>query len=286
MELHHRRRITRRLEWAADIATFIEQFIHLPPVGIPQILHSIIETDDSDEIEFAAEKLRDHWGLGRGPIRELSSKMEENGFILINERVECRDMDAVSAWQGGRPFILFSSEVVSGPRTAFNLAHELGHMILHAGVEVTDKNISRVEKQADRFAGALLLPRESFGAELLGTSLGYLLSLKSRWGVAVSAMAYRAKDLGIFNVNQQGYIMKQLNARGIKVREPLDDQFKMRKPSVLAESIRMLTTNSVQTTDEMQKALGLNLGDVENICGVPKGFLDTRVVQFQPRQRN
>ena len=87
-------------------------------------------------------------------------------------------------------------------------------------------------------------------------------------------------------MNQQGYIMKQLNARGIKVREPLDDQFKMPRPSVLAESIRMLTANSVQTTDEMQKALGLNLADVESICGVPKGFLDTRIVQFQPRQRN
>ncbi|HWY84068.1 MAG TPA: XRE family transcriptional regulator [Roseiarcus sp.] len=286
MELHHRRRITRRLEWGADIATFIEQFIHLPVVKLPQMPHSIIELHDNEEIERAAEKLRDYWGLGRGPIRALSSRLEENGFILLNEKVGCQDMDAVSAWQGGRPFVLFSSEVESGPRVAFNLAHELGHMILHAGVEVTDKNIALVEKQANFFAGALLLPRESFGAELLGTSLGYLLSLKSRWGVAISAMAYRAKELGIFNLNQQGYIMKQLNARGIKLREPLDDQFKMPRPSVLAESIRMLTANSVQTTDEMQRALGLNLADVESICGVPKGFLDTRIVQFQPRQRN
>ena len=286
MELHSRRRITRRLEWGADIATFIEQFIHLPAVNLPQIPRSIIDEHDSEEIERAAEKLRDYWRLGRGPIRELSSKLEENGFILINEKVECQDMDAVSAWQGGRPFILFSSEVVSGPRTAFNLAHELGHMILHAGVEVTDKNITLVEKQANLFAGALLLPRDSFGAELLGTSIGYLLSLKARWGVAISAMAYRAKELGIFNVNQQGYIMKQLNYKGIRVREPLDDQFTMRRPSVLAECVRMLTANSVQTTDEMQKALGLNLADVESICGVPSGFLDTRIVQFQPRPRS
>lgn len=285
MELHHRRKITRRLEWAADIANFIERFIHLPDVNIPHVDQSVVDDDSAEFIELAAERLRDMWGLGRGPVLNLSSKLEENGIILVYESVGCNDMDAVSAWQGGRPFILFSSDVKSGPRTSYNLAHELGHLILHSGVEVNDKNIAKIEKQANYFAGALLLPRESFGAELLGTSIGYLKSLKARWGVAISAMAYRAKELGVFNANQQGYIMKQLNALKIRVQEPLDDKFPVAPPCVLAECLRMLISNGVQTPDQIQYAVGLNLSDVESLCGVDRGYLDTRVVRFQPRQR-
>jgi Zn-dependent peptidase ImmA (M78 family)/transcriptional regulator with XRE-family HTH domain len=285
MELHHRRRITRRLEWARDIATYIEKYIDLPFVNIPHVEENILDSDDISFIEAASECLRDLWGLGRGPIRDLSSKMEENGFILIYEEVKCNDMDAVSAWQGGRPFILYSSGIESGPRTLFNLSHELGHVILHSGVEVSDKNINRIERQANAFAGAFLLPRESFGEEVLGTSLGYLKSLKARWGVAISAMAYRAKELGIFNVNQQAYIMKQLNARNERIREPLDDIVTMKQPSVLAECLRMLISNGVQNTDQIQRELGINLEDIESLCGVPSGFLDKRVVRFQPRPR-
>jgi Zn-dependent peptidase ImmA (M78 family)/DNA-binding XRE family transcriptional regulator len=285
MELHHRRRITRRLEWAGDIATYVEKFIHLPEVRLARIDQVITESDASDAIEQAAEKLRDLWKLGRGPVRNLVEILEENGIILIYERVACPDMDAVSAWQGGRPFVLFSSEVESSPRTSFNLAHELGHILLHAGVEISDKNINKIERQANAFAGAFLLPRESFGAEVIGTSVGYLGSLKSRWGVAISAMAYRAKDLGIFNLNQQAYVMKQLNALGLRMREPLDDQFEVHPPTVLAESLRMLVTNGVQTPDQIQMAIGLNLSDIESLCGVQKGFLDTSVVQFRPRPR-
>lgn len=285
MELHHRRRITRRLEWAADIVNFIEQFIHIPDVNVPHFDQSVLDDDNAEIIEQAAERLRDMWGLGRGPLLNLVSKLEENGIILVYESVECADMDAVSAWQGGRPFILFSSDVKSGPRTSYNLAHELGHIVLHSGVDVNDKNISKIEKQANYFAGALLMPRESFGAELIGTSIGYLKSLKSRWGVAISAMAYRARELGIFNANQQGYIMKQLNALKIRIQEPLDDKFPVAPPCVLAESLRMLITNGVQTPDQIQKTLGLNLSDIESLCGVDAGYLDTRVVRFQPRPR-
>lgn len=284
MEQQHRRRILRRLEWAHDITTFVEQFIDLPEVKLPSIEFDD-DQDDDERIEQAAEKLRDSWGLGRGPIRNLASLMEANGIILVREAVQCPDMDAVSCWIGGRPFVLLSDEVTSAPRSSFNLAHELGHLLLHAGVEVSARNLDRIERQANRFAGALLLPRESFSQEVLGTSISYFKLLKGRWGVAIAAMVYRCKDLHLLNVHQHKYLMRQMNALGIRKVEPLDDAFTVERPSILAESVKMLVEHGVQARSQLEASLTLNLGDVESLCGVPAGYLDDRVVRFQPRPR-
>jgi Zn-dependent peptidase ImmA (M78 family)/transcriptional regulator with XRE-family HTH domain len=284
MEQHHRRRIARRLEWTRDIAAYVDRFIELPGVNLPKIEFDV-EFATNDEIELVAETLRDHWKLGRVRVRNLASVLEENGIILVHETVECPDMDAVSCWQGGRPFILSSAEINSGPRSTYNLAHELGHIVLHAGVEVSAENLSQIEKQANRFAGAFLLPRETFSQEVLGTSVSYFKSLKKRWGVAIAAMAYRCRDLKIFNENQFSYLMRQMNAQRIRKVEPLDDAFPVEKPSLLAQSLRMIIEKGVQTREQLEAALSLNLSDVESLCGVPKGYLDLRIVAFAPRQR-
>lgn len=284
MEQPHRRRISRRLEWARDITVYLEHFIQVPVVNFPTIEFNA-ETDDTDQIEIAAETLRDFWRLGRGPIRDLPLTLEKNGIVLVHEAVNCADMDAVSCWLDGRPFVLFSAQVLSGPRSLYNLAHELAHITLHAGVEVTTKNLDRIEKQANRFAGAFLLPRETFSQEILGNSIGYFKALKQRWGVAISAMAYRCKDLKILSANQYAYLLKQMNALKIRRVEPLDDAFPIASPCLLAESIKMILEHGVQTREQLQEALKLNPTDVENLCGIPPGYLDTRVIPFQPRPR-
>ena len=282
MELHHRKRITRRMEWAHDIVAYLEQFIELPPVALPTIEFDP-SSDDNDQVENAADKLREHWALGRGPLRDLSAIMELHGIILVRETVDCPDMDAVSCWQAGRPYALFSAEIESGPRNAYNLAHELAHIILHSNVEITADNLNRIERQADRFASAFLLPQETFSREVLGTSLNHFLFLKEKWGVSIAAMAYRCKDLGIINSNQFSYIMRQMNIQKIRKREPLDDKFQVRAPSILGESVKMLIDKGVQAKADIEEALALNLADIEKLCGLPSGYLDTRVVPFSPR---
>jgi len=280
MEQHHRRRITRRLQWAADICALVEHFVELPKVNLPEISFDP-ELADEEDIERAAEATRDHWGLGRGPVRNLAALLEKNGAIIVREPVSCPDMDAVSCWICARPFILLSEEVSSGPRDAYNLAHELGHIILHAGVELNSSNLDKIEKQANRFASAFLLPRDSFSNEVLGTSLGYFVTLKQRWGVSIAAMAYRCKDLEIFTDNQFSYLFKQMNWKKIRKVEPLDEAFPVNTPSVLADAVKMLIEHGVYTREQIETALSMNMADVEALCGVPAGYLDTRVVRIQ-----
>jgi Zn-dependent peptidase ImmA (M78 family)/transcriptional regulator with XRE-family HTH domain len=282
MELHHRKRISRRLEWAGDIVGYLEQFLDLPDVLLPPVEFDPA-SDSVAQIENVADAVRESWVLGRGAIRDLSATMESHGFILVREHVSCSDMDAVSCWQAGRPYVLYSADVTSGPRNIYNLAHELGHMLLHSSVEVTSDNLSLIEKQADRFASALLLPQDTFSKEVLGTSLDHFLFLKKKWGVSIAAMAYRCKDLGILNDNQHGYIMRQMNLKKIRKHEPLDEFFQVREPSILGESVKMLLDNGVQNRNQIEEALALNLADIEGLCGLPIGHLDSRVVQFRPR---
>lgn len=283
MEQRHRKRIARRLQWAGDITALADEFIELPAVDIPH-LDFDPETADEHEIEEAAEFLREYWGLGIGPIVNLANLLESKGIIIVRESVDCPDMDGVSCWINGRPFILLSAEVTSGPRDLFNLAHELAHIFLHALVEVTDKNLAMIEKQADRFASAFLMPSEAFAKEVFGTSLDFFKTLKKRWGVAIAAMAYRCKDLNIITDNQLSYIFRQLNAQRIRKVEPLDDAFFVARPKVLGDAIRMLVEHGVCKRPDIEKRLGLNLRDVESLCGVDPGYLDTKVisVQFRP----
>lgn len=132
-------------------------------------------------------------------------------------------------------------------------------------MEMSSRNLDKIEKQANRFAGALLLPRETFAKEVLGTSIGYFKYLKERWGVAISAMVYRCKDLGVLSKSQQAYLMRQMNYLKIKEVEPLDDQFPAGEPSVLAESLQMLINNGVQTKSQVEQAIPVNLADVERL---------------------
>ena len=280
MQSHHRRRIYRRLQWTGDIISLLERYLELPAVNLPDVpFRSDTATDE--DIEAAAEALRDHWSLGRGPIRNLAEVVEANGILIVRDAVRCPDMDAVSCWIGGRAIVLLSAEVSSGPRDLFNLCHELAHLVLHAGEEVTSENLDRLEKQANKFASAFLLPQSSFSREVLGTSLGYFITLKERWGVSVSAMAMRCKALGIFNDNQTSYLFRQMNAQGIRKSEPLDDAFAVAEPHVLPEGMQMLINHGVCTSADVEEALGLNLSDVEQLCSLPAATLDRKVVSLQ-----
>jgi Zn-dependent peptidase ImmA (M78 family)/DNA-binding XRE family transcriptional regulator len=280
MQRPDRLRIGRRLEWAHFISEFLAQHVELPPVCLPDISFDF-ESDDDERVEEIADELREFWRLGFGPLTDLAPILEYNGVILIEEYVRCEDMDAVSRWQGGRPYILYARETESSPRKLFNLAHELAHLILHTAIEVNSKNLDRMERQANRFAGAFLMPRRTFAREVANTSIDYLISLKSRWRVSVAAMVYRCKEIGILTPYQVKYIWKQMNSRGMRKKEPLDTAFGLSSPSVLASAIDMLVASRRKYPSQIAEELALNAQDIESLCAVPPGTLLNKVVPLR-----
>lgn len=284
MQRPDRLRVGRRLEWTYYIAEYLGEFVELPPVHLPEIEFDY-ESDDHERIEEIADSLREFWGLGFGPITDLAPILEYNGIILVEDEVSCDDMDAVSRWQGGRPYVLYSREVESNPRKLFNLAHELGHLVLHTSIEVNSRMLDRMENQANRFAGAFLLPRRTFAREVANTSLDYLISLKDRWRVAVAAMVYRCKDLGILNAYQVKYIWKQMNARNIRRREPLDNAYPLSAPSVLSTAFDMIVESGARSPSVVAEELALNGDDIEALVGLASGTLQNKVVPLRLNER-
>lgn len=276
-----RQRIARRLEWSADIVSYVERFIELPRVNLPAV-EGVGTAANLEWLEIVAEAVREKWELGSLPIEYLAPTLETNGIVLIKEPVQCADMDAVSRWQAGRPYILLSEDKHSLPRENFDLAHELGHIICHSHVEVTSENLATVERQANYFAGALLLPRKSFPQEVLSTSLNYFLELKKRWRVSVQAMVYRCKDLGLLSKHQVAYLWRQV---GRRTSEEFDDAFEPERPTVLSAALSMLIQNGVQSRAQIVEALKLNHSDIERLSGSAPGFLDSKVISLELKRK-
>jgi Zn-dependent peptidase ImmA (M78 family)/transcriptional regulator with XRE-family HTH domain len=282
MKKHERDRIARRLDWLQDIVSYLEQFMELPPVHLPAPDE---QRSDADAIEETADLVRKQWYLGRGPIPDVVALLEANGIVVVREPVHCDDMDAVSCWQLGRPVVLLASDKGSAARSRWDAAHELGHIVLHSGMDVDSKNLARLENEANRFAGAFLLPADSFTREVTSSSIDTFKALKRRWKVSIAAMIFRSKDLGIFNSNQIQYLWRQRAARGWTRVEPFDQDMQLERPRFLAYIVNQMLDNGVQSKQDFQDKILLCSDDIEQLCGLEAGRLDPTVVRFPSRMR-
>jgi Zn-dependent peptidase ImmA (M78 family) len=152
------------------------------------------------DADRAAQYLREHWNLGNDPIPNLVELLEERGIkVLVVDSEENIDGLAAQVRRSrGEPVpVIVIRRGVHGERQRFNLAHELGHMVMD--VQGDDKFC---EKAAHRFAGAFLMPAEALWSNVgrHRSSIGWseLFALKQLLGASVQAITYRCADLGIF----------------------------------------------------------------------------------------
>jgi Zn-dependent peptidase ImmA (M78 family) len=124
-----------------------------------------------------------------GPIRNLTSAIERAGVCIV-PLIALPGIDGLSSWVNGVPVIGISTSI-PGDRFRFTLAHELMHLLVHS------RPTDYTESEANRFAGALLMPQTEFESVLpVRPQLRDFVNLKSSWGIAVSALVYRAHELG------------------------------------------------------------------------------------------
>lgn len=170
-----------------------------------------------EEAEQAAVELRKKWDLGSDPVEDLCGQLENRGVKVIAIDGP-QGFDGFSCWVNDRiPVIAFNVNA-PGDRQRFNLAHELGHLLLGAGHTVD------VEKAAHRFAAAFLVPASAASNELgrkrSNLSFDELLLLKQRYGVSIQAWIRRAFDLGIISQQTYSLLCRRLSARGWRTQEP------------------------------------------------------------------
>lgn len=166
--------------------------------------------NDFNDAEKAAEKFRNFIEISnKQPISDLINILENLGIIIIqvkNYDNRFSDFDGLSEIVEGVPVIVLLDGITDGARQRFTIAHELGHLILDIKNEKID-----AEKLANRFASALLMPKEAiineFGLFRKNISFYELNAFKNEYKVSYAAIVYRLKDLNIINE----YLYKKLN---------------------------------------------------------------------------
>jgi len=267
-------------EWFVQTAKYLDGFVNYPNPSLfetapsqPNARYSI------DEINDIALSVRKQWGLGPGPISNVLALLESKGIVVCRYEMEGENVEAFSFWSGPRPFIFMASEKEAGVRLRYDLAHELGHLILHRWVERSEledrATLKAVEAEADKFAGAFLLPSTSFPNEVYTTRLDAFLPLKERWKVSIQAMVYRCRDLDIINEDQALNLYKQISFRKWRKKEPFDDprRIPLEQPRLLKRAIELVLESGRKHPDEILNELHLSADWIEAFCALQPGSL-------------
>lgn len=167
--------------------------------------------------EAAALSLRQAWGLGVLPIKNMVHLLESKGIRVFSLSENCVEVDAYSIWRGLRPFV-FLNMGKSGERRRFDAAHELAHLVLHRHAS---PNGVEAEKEAHAFAGAFLMPTASMKAigRVIPT-LDYIFHLKKKWIVSAAAMTLRLHEVGHLTYYHYNRLYVELSRKGFRTTEP------------------------------------------------------------------
>jgi Zn-dependent peptidase ImmA (M78 family) len=215
--------------------------------------------------EEAAATIRRVWRVPAGPIQDLTALVEAAGAVVLPVDFGVSSVLAAYAHpRGEHRWCFMNTRSQDGARARFSMAHELGHALLHWDRfdAPTGKD---AEREAHRFAAALLMPREevlaTFGRARL--TLDELLVYRPRWGVSVQALATRLRDLGLMTPTQYTRFYKQISARGWRRSEP--GLVPLEEPTVLAEALTVHRRQHAYSDEDFANITGFNIARLRGL---------------------
>ena len=237
------------------VVSFIDSKLKLPKYDFP-----IYDISTPEKAERAAERCRFHWELGVGPIGSMVRVVENAGAVVTTFETSTKEIDALSI-ASPRPIVIMKSDEVSACRARFGHAHEIAHFVGHDGRLTGDKGS---EAEANRFAGAFLMPRSSFVKEFPqlrgGTQINWkaLSELKLRWRVSKAGMLYRARQLGLLSEEQyRRAIVGHLYSKSERYVEREDSLIPHEKPELLLNALRVMKDQLAISVDDIARAVHL-----------------------------
>ena len=258
-------------EYLRRLVEYFDKHLRLPKYTIPNI---DVSTNFQD-IENAASTFRKHFNLGLGPISDMTKLCEMLGIIVTSFPGVSSEVDALSI-SSKRP-IFVNNEKCSTCRQRFNLAHEIGHLVLHDGCVTGD---SLTEAQAHRFASALLIPQEMMNTHFRSCFNGRfnwskLGEMKYSWKISKAALLYRAKSLGLLSEEsyKSGFIY--LRRTGEAITELEDSFIERETPELLNKCFTALAKKGIsikQISSDLQISIDVlnQITQLELVIEEPK----------------
>ena len=269
--LRDRRRALTHAAFAWELTALLEHHLRIPPVSFPQAVLS--ERASTNDLEQLASESRRVLDIGPGPIANVTRLLESCGAVVVLLPVECRKVDAFSCVLHGRPIVVLNSDRGDKARSRHSAAHELGHIVAH---DDTDPGSQIIERQANAFASAFLMPADEIGPQL-PASLDWsrLIALREHWGVSIASLLFRAKSLGILPEYTYRRAFTELNSR----RNPDGSTWRAKEPGSLGpiEQPRLL-----RRCVELVQDHGITRDDLANDLCFPRDLIDQFVGDTMP----
>lgn len=285
----------KHLEFLDSFVNYITANVVYPSLKIIQLRNTIIEylnsTNDDRVTQIAnvAKLARFELGLQDDSNDNLMFLVEKSG-IFIFEKAIGDEIDAYSLWtKQDRPFIILGNLKRSAVRRNFDIAHELGHLLLHYKVEFTSlerKEHKELEDEANQFAGAFLLPEEPFIADMESiihvTNPDAYIDLKKKWKTSIQVLGYRAAKLGIFDAKKHRNFYAALHRKDYLKVEPLDEIIPIQKPQKVKSIIDLLVKKKLIDVRQMiESDWMVEIEFFHKITGISNSFFNKYLVMEQ-----
>lgn len=231
----------------------------------PELPLPFYEPEDyRSDFEKIAQNVRRAWLMPRGPVKNLTDYMERAGILIIKCDMSGARIDGVSYQVSGLPPIVFLNDDIPADRERFTLAHELGHLVMH---KYPTENM---EKEANSFAAAFLMPEIDIAPVLKGITLEKAAALKPYWKVSIGSLLYKAKTLKAVDDGQMQYLWRMRSALGWNTKEPESLDFPNETPTLLNAMLLNMQNDLNYSLEELASAMHLHLDEICQMYEIKK----------------
>jgi Zn-dependent peptidase ImmA (M78 family)/transcriptional regulator with XRE-family HTH domain len=218
-----------------------------------------MEVEDFGSPEKIAQLVRLSWQLPLGPIKSMIGVVEAAGGVVVPCDFDTDKLDAISQRPEGQPPFFFVSTTAPGDRLRFNLAHELGHIVMHP------EPAPGQEDEANAFAAEFLMPAKEIKPQLRKLDMARLADLKRHWKVAMQALIYRARTLDTITERQRRSWFMRFNQLGYRKNEPVE--IPREEPTLIRRVIEFHRQQHGYSDAELSRAARLTEKEFQSIYG-------------------
>lgn len=263
-----------------EIDQWISARFRLPAVDLP--------TFPGESPRAAAILLRSIWGLGTRPLPNLLQLAESRGVRVYGLPPLADAVDAYSIRRNNIPYV-FLARRKSPERARFDLAHEIGHLVLHA--DESPDATSAQEREADDFASEFLMPSETIIEYLrFNPTVQELLEFRSQLKVSAMALAFAVHKAGRMSDWAYRQTCIQLSQQGFRSGEPGGmSQYELSRVFAQVFSRQSMTTASLIANDlklPVREVHALTFGTELHMAPRPKPGTPTQKRHPMPEKPN
>ncbi|MBL1228028.1 XRE family transcriptional regulator [Enterococcus sp. BWB1-3] len=269
------------LNVVSEVIHYLEGYLNAPKntlIALRTIIgKELIGELTNEKIEAAAAITRDFLVIQQNNANLLLA-LEKSGIHVLEKNVGGK-ADAYSAWSTEDIPIIVLGIKKSAVRRNFDLAHELGHLLLHSHIDFLglEKNErQQIEREADYFASCLLLPEQLLRTEFKAikkiSNPDSYIPLKAKYNVSVQALEMRAYKLGFLTPKQHSYFYRQISIKGYRLEEPLDKEIALKRPGKIRSIFNLILTNQITDLRSIEDHFKMERRLIEEMFSIEPEF--------------